>query len=114
VLLWSTLGLSIYPALVAATQRVELIALYAGLAGIFQAGIDLVFFDELMKTVPPEYSATFVSINQMLQYASSIFAPLLGTLLATSIGLEGALLVSSAIRFAGFGLFVTWRPPRLL
>ena len=42
----------------AITQRVELIAIYAGLAGIFQAGLDLVFFDELMKTVPLEYSAT--------------------------------------------------------
>jgi MFS family permease len=108
VLLWSTFGLSVYPALVALTHRVELIALYAGLAGIFQAGVDLVFFDELMKTVPEQYSATFVSLAQSMQYLSAIFAPLIGTALAGQIGLGGALLVSAAIRLSGSGLFALW------
>jgi hypothetical protein len=88
---------------------VELIALYAGLAGIFQAGMDLVFFDELMRTVPVEYSATFVSLAQSLQYASSFLAPLVGTALAGQIGLSGALLVSALLRLLGFGLFALWR-----
>jgi hypothetical protein len=92
--------------LVAATQQVVLIAILAGLAGILQAGIDLVFFDELMKTVPVNYSATFVSFSQSIQYFSAFMAPLLGTLLATYISLEGALLASSAIRFVGFTLFL--------
>ena len=77
----------------------------AGLSGIFQAGIDLVFFDELMKTVPPDYTATFVSMAQLLTYLSTMVAPLLGTLLADRIGLAGALVVSSAVRLLGFGLF---------
>jgi hypothetical protein len=114
VLLWTTFGLSVYPALVSLTQRVELIALYAGLAGIFQAGVDLVFFDELMKTVPEQYSATFVSLAQSLQYFSAIFSPLIGTGLASTIGLSGALMVSAAIRLAGYGLFALWvRKPRV-
>lgn len=105
VLLLSTFGVALYPAMVASTQRVELIALYAGLAGILQAGVDLVFFDELMQRVPVEYSATFVSWAQSVQYLSSMVAPLLGTLLATYIGLSGALLVSAALRLTGFALF---------
>jgi MFS family permease len=105
VLLSTTLGLSFYPALVALTHRVELLVLFAGMAGIFQAGLDLVFFDELMKTVPAKYSATFVSIAQSLQYLSAVAAPLIGTLLADQIGLSGALMVSAAIRFSGFLLF---------
>lgn len=109
VLLWTTFGLALYPALVSITGRVELIVLYAGLAGIFQAGLDLVFFDELMKTVPVEYSATFVSLAQSLQHLSAIFAPLLGTWLATYIGLSGALLVSAVLRFVGFALFAWWK-----
>jgi len=109
VLLWTTLGLALYPALTAMTLRVELIALYAGLAGIFQAGVDLVFFDELMKTVPVEYSATFVSLAQSLQYLSMVVSPLLGTLLAGYIGLSGALFVSAAMRLTGFALFAGWR-----
>lgn len=110
VLLWTTCGLALYPALVAMTQEVWLIALYAGLAGVFQAGVDLVFFDELMKTVPPEYSATFVSFAQSMQYLSAIIAPLLGTTLADQIGLPAGLLIAAAIRLLGFILFLRGKP----
>jgi hypothetical protein len=105
VLLATTLGMSLYPAFVASTGRVEIIRVFALLAGIFQAGLDLVFFDELMKTVPDEYSATFVSLAQSMGYLSTIFAPLIGTLLGDWIGLAGALLVCAVIRLSGFALF---------
>ena len=106
VLLATTLGMAFYPALTAATPQVHLIVIYAGIAGLFQAGLDLVFFDELMKTVPAEYSATFVSISQSLQYVSAIIAPTIGTWLADSIGLGGALWVSAGLRVLGFLLFL--------
>ncbi|MBI3161209.1 MAG: MFS transporter, partial [Chloroflexi bacterium] len=106
VLLATTFGMIFYPALTAATPHVPLIILYAGIAGLFQAGLDLVFFDELMKTVPPEYSATFVSLAQSLQYLSAIVAPLIGTWLADSIGLGGALWLSTGLRLLGFILFL--------
>lgn len=110
VLLRTSFSLALYPAFTAMTQRVELIALYAGLAGIFQAGIDLVFFDELMKTVPSRYSATFVSLAQSLQYLSAVAAPLIGSLLADQIGIGGALVVSALVRLSGFALFAWKRP----
>jgi hypothetical protein len=106
VLLATTLGLSLYPALTAASIEVNWIILFSGLAGFFQAGIDLVFFDELMKTVPPEYSATFVSLAQSIQYLSAVLAPMAGAALADSIGLGGALLVSAGLRLLGFLLFL--------
>ncbi len=112
VLLTTTLGLSLYPALVSLTHQVNVIIILAGLAGIVQAGIDLVFFDELMKTVPVEYSATFVSLAQSMQYTSSVFSPILGTFLATQIGISGALLVSAGIRLIGFLLFAFWNPEK--
>lgn len=105
VLLATSLGLSLYPALTAWTHQVEWIAIYAGLAGVFQAGMDLVFFDELMRTVPPEYSATFVSFAQSTQYAVTFAAPVVGTILADQIGLGGALVVSGALRLVAFALF---------
>ncbi|MFM8322996.1 MAG: MFS transporter [Chloroflexota bacterium] len=110
VLLAATFGLALYPALAASTHQVLLIALFAGIAGIFQAGIDLVFFDELMKTVPDELSATFVSIAQSLNYLAAMLAPLFGTWLAGSIGLAWALVIATAIRLAGFALFALWKP----
>jgi hypothetical protein len=106
VLLATTLGMTLYPALSAITPRVDLIILYAGIAGLFQAGLDLVFFDELMKTVPAEYSATFVSIAQSVQYLSTILAPLIGTWVAGYIGLGGALWLSAGLRLLGFLLFL--------
>ncbi len=106
VLLATTLGMVSYPALSAATSSIYLIIFYAGIAGLFQAGLDLVFFDELMKTVPAEYSATFVSLAQSMQYLSIVIAPLLGTWLANYIGLGGALWASAGLRLIGFLLFL--------
>ena len=106
VLLATTFGMILYPALTAATPQVPLIIIYAGITGLFQAGLDLVFFDELMKTVPPEHGATFVSIVQSMQYLSAIAAPLIGTWLADFIGLGGALWVSAGLRLLGFLLFL--------
>jgi MFS family permease len=108
VLLATTLGMSLYPALVASTGRVEIIRVFALMAGTFQAGLDLVFFDELMKSVPDEYSATFVSLAQSMGYLSTIFAPMIGTVLSDRIGLGGALLVAAVIRLSGFALFA-WK-----
>jgi MFS family permease len=106
VLLATTLGMTFYPALSAAIPQINWIILFAGLTGLFQAGLDLVFFDELMKTVPAEYSATFVSLSQSMQYLSMIVAPLLGTWLADYIGLGGALWLSAGLRLFGFLLFL--------
>ncbi len=110
VLLMTAFGLMLYPLASALTPQARLIMLYAGTAGFFQAGLDLVFFDELMKTVPAEYSATFVSLAQSLQYLSSVFSPLLGTFLADHISLGGALFASAGLRLLGFLLFL--RPER--
>ncbi|MEX1004852.1 MAG: MFS transporter [Acidimicrobiia bacterium] len=109
VLVVTTLSMSLYPALVAATTHVPFIVLLAGLAGVVSAGIDLVFFDELMKRVPVEHSATFVSIAQSLQYASAVAFPLIGATLATVVGLSGALVAAAVIRLAGALLFAFWR-----
>jgi cyanate permease len=87
------------------THQVWLIAIYAGIAGIFQAGLNLVFFDELLKTVPAEYSATFVSFAQSMEYMASIFAPMIGSYMADTIGLGVGLIISGSIRLLGFLLF---------
>ena len=110
VLLASTLGLAFYPALVSQTTNALLITIFAGLAGIFQGGLDLVFFDELMKTVPIDYSATFVALAQSLTFLAAILGPLTGTWLSDQIGLSGALMVSTGIRLSGFLLFKMTKP----
>lgn len=106
VLLATTFGMTLYPALTATTTQIEWIIFFAGVAGFFQGGLDLVFFDELMKTVPVEHGATFVALAQSMQYLSTIFAPLLGTWLAGFIGLGGALWFCAGLRLIGFLLFL--------
>ena len=106
MLLITTFGISFYPLLTALTHTYYPIPLYAGMAGIFQAGLNLVFFDELMKRVPVNFSATFVSAAQSLQYVSSVIAPFLGTFLADQIGFSAALIISTCISLVGFLLFL--------
>jgi Na+/melibiose symporter-like transporter len=105
VLIWTTLGVSLYPALVALTHQDWLIVLISVFSGIFQAGVDLVFFDELMRCIPDNRSAIFVSFAQSLQYLSTIFSPIIGSILANYIGLSVALMISALIRFSAFLLF---------
>ncbi len=105
VLLATTFGVSFYPILTGITSHIWLIPFYAGMAGIFQAGLNLVFFDELMRRVPEEYSATFVAAAQSLQYLSAIVAPMLGTWLAGMYGFNVALMLSGAVSLLGCALF---------
>lgn len=105
VLILSTLGVSLYPMLMAFSTSTWQITVLAGICGIFQAGVDLVFFDELMKTVPVEYGAIFVSYAQGIQFLSSIIAPTAGTAIADSMGLPIGLMISALFRFAGFVMF---------
>lgn len=105
ILLWTTFILSLYPIMTAFTTQSWLIAIFAGISGIFQAGLNLVFFDELLRTVPPEFSATFISVAQSLEYFSMIIAPLIGSLLAEYIGISSALVIGGTIRLFGFFLF---------
>jgi predicted MFS family arabinose efflux permease len=112
VLLATTFSVALYPGLVALTYNQTLIFILAAVSGIFQAGIDLVFFDELMKTIPPRYSPTFVSLAQSITYLAAILAPLVGTYLSVHIGISAALLFSTVVRFIGFLLFFRQDRPK--
>jgi fucose permease len=58
-----------------------------------------------MKTIPPRYSPTMVSLAQSIQYLSSILAPLVSTYFAEHIGLTSSLLFGTGVRLVGFVLF---------
>lgn len=102
ILVWTTLGIALYPILVALTKNLWLIALYAAFSGFFQAGLDLVMFDDLMKSIPLEFSSTFVAVYQSLQYLFAIIAPLIGSLVADKFGLAIALITTGVLRLIGF------------
>ena len=95
-----------YPLLTGLTHSVPPLAIYAGLAGIFGAGIDLVLFDILLSTCPPRHQASYIALYQTTTYIATFLAPTLGTFIADSFGYAPALFVGSGLRFAGAALFV--------
>jgi len=105
ILLWTTLGLSLFPIMVALTTESALIILIASIAGFFQAGLNLVFFDELMRNIPADQSPTFVAFAQTTQYLTTMISPLVSAWLAMTFGLNYALIFAGLIQFSGFLLF---------
>ncbi len=110
VLLCTTFGLALYPLFTSINRSVEVMIGLAAIAGVFSAGLNLVFFDELMKTVPDEHSATFVSLAQMLGYMAAVVAPLVGTAISAYIGISPALAIGAVINLLGFVLFAQNKP----
>lgn len=104
-LLTTTLGLALYPLLVAFTTSIEWMIVLAALGGIFGAGLDLVFFDVLVSSVPPESAPTFVGIYQTTNNIAAFVGPLIGTVLSAYIGIPGALIAGGLIRLLGFVTF---------
>ncbi len=107
ILVSTTFVMSFYPLMVAITNRFWMLAVFAAVQGLFEAGLNLVFFDELMKTVPLNRSATFVSIAQSLQFVASMGAPIIATFLSDQIGLSYSLMAAAAVQLLGFFMF--WR-----
>ena len=105
VLLATTFGASLYPILVGISHQVWPVVIFAGINGVFQAGLNLVFFDELMNRVPVDYSATFVAAAQMLQYLSLIAAPLLAPWISNQLGVNAGLIIAGGVSLLGFSFF---------
>ncbi len=104
VLMVAALGVSFYPLLTALTHRAELLVLWAAVAGLFSAGVDLVFFDIVLSTCPAEQQASYIGMYQTTVYIATFLAPLAGTAIADAVGIVPALILGTALRLAGFGL----------
>jgi Na+/melibiose symporter-like transporter len=104
VLLVAAAGVSLYPLLTALTTQPTVLIVWAGLAGLFSAGVDLVFFDMVLSTCPPAQQAAYVGMYQTTVYVATFLAPLLGTALSDSVGIVPALLLATVLRVSGAGL----------
>lgn len=97
---------SLYPAALSLTGELVVVAALATVASFFQAGVDLILFDELMRTVPRQYGVTFVSIDTTLVNMATIVAPLIGATMAGLFGIELALRFGAFVSLCGLLLFV--------
>ncbi len=109
VLLLSTLGLSFYPLETALTHNVAVLVLWAGLAGFFVAGVDLIFFDILLGLCPVDQQASYVGMYQTTVFAATFIGPLIGTAVSNHWGIAAGLGFATALRLAGFGLMAILR-----
>ncbi|MBI3942111.1 MAG: MFS transporter [Chloroflexi bacterium] len=105
VLLACAAGVSLYPALTAFVPRYEPLVLLAGVAGIFQAGVDLVFFDLVLTTCPDDNRPTYISIYQTTVHVTTLVGPMLGVLVATTVSIQAAFILAAILRFGGFAVF---------
>jgi len=106
VLLITCLGLSFYPLLTALTHGVEWLVVWAGMAGLFVAGMNLMFFDTVLSTCPVDEQPAYIGMYQTTVYIALFLAPLVGTTLADVVGIVPALILGTVLRLAGFGLMV--------
>jgi len=63
--------------------------------------------------VPADYAPTFVSVNQTVLHVATVVSPMVGTYLGDRIGLATVLMISAALRFVAFVLFVGSKPHRI-
>ncbi|MEF3275153.1 MAG: MFS transporter [Chloroflexus sp.] len=109
VLMASSVGMALYPFGVAFTEAPWLLALLAGIVNFCVAGNDLVNFDLVLSTIPPERQATYVGLFQTLQNLALFAMPLVATVLADMIGIVPVLLIAGVIRLLGVVLFAWLR-----
>jgi MFS family permease len=106
VLLAASAGLSLYPILTAAVFDAVWLVPLALLWGLFASGIDVAFFEALLRTTPADRRAIFVAIDSTFANLAVFVAPLAGALLADLIGLRPALVLAGCLSLAGTVLMV--------
>ena len=104
VLLVAAFGVSLYPLVTSLTTNPALLVVWAGIAGFFVGGVDLVFFDVVLDTCPRENQAAYVGIYQTTVQIATFLAPLVGTIIADGFGLTVALAAATVLRLAGAAL----------
>ena len=97
---------ALYPAALSLTDRMIVVAVLATFASFFSSGVDLILFDELMRTVPRQYGVTFASIDTTLVNMATIVMPLVGAGITALFGIETALRFSAFLSLCGLVLFV--------
>ncbi len=111
ILLTCGAGVAVYPAALAVSREFGVVLVITAAASLFQAGLQLVLFDELMRRVPVAYSPTFVAVEANLGHVAGLGGPLLGAALGAVAGLPVALALAAAIGFVGYVLLALDRGP---
>ena len=109
VLAASCLGVATYPLLTGLARSSLLILIVSVIGGLFGAGMTVSFMDVLLATAPAEQRSSYVALDSAVGNGTAFLGPLLGSLLANSLGIRIALFMGFAVRVLGVGLFAVSR-----
>ena len=105
-LLVSVLGRALFPLLVAISTYPGVMLAVSAFNGVVFAGMNLMFFETFMDTLPRGREARFLAVNQTLTNLTGFMAPSIGVWLLSLLGMRTSLLLGSAIALAGFLSFL--------
>jgi hypothetical protein len=105
VLVPSTVGAAVFPALLSITRFDPVVPLIVGINAFCLAGIELALFDALLKAVPPGQAVRFAAFDQGAGNFAGMTGPVLGALLAGAVGIPTGLVAASAVALLGAALF---------
>jgi len=100
--MWATcLGAVLYPLSMGLTHRAEMLFIPSTIAGLFGAGMNIYLTDRLLQVSPETERPTFVAANSLLANITAFAAPMLGTALADTIGINTTFFVIAGARIIG-------------
>jgi MFS family permease len=102
----SIIIISLYPLLTAFVTRLEPLLLISITGGIGNAMFGLGTFNLLLETTPQERRPSFIAIFNTAAFTAGTIAPFIGTALLDFMDIRADLLLSFAVRFAGFLAFM--------
>ena len=110
VLRVTTVVVALGPLVTSQLDLVAAVAVVAALTSVFQAGLDLAFFDEVMKTIPRHLGAALTGVDQTAQNLVALAVPILVVVLTSAVGIRGGLVAASILLMVAAATFL--RPPR--
>jgi MFS family permease len=106
VLVAATVGLGMYPLVMGLAQGLPAVLLASCFGGMFTSAYTLATFNVLLALAPPEQRPSYAALNAVSLNSMALFGPLLGSVLAESLGIRIAMILGAAVRFLGGALFV--------
>jgi MFS family permease len=105
VMLISSAGYALHPILTGVVPTMEWLLPVAVVSGFFAGGIDVSFFEALLKTCPEDKRASFVAMNSFLANVSAFLAPLAGAAISDALGIRTAFFLGGGFLLVGVVLF---------
>lgn len=100
-----SLAVACYPFVTGFVTAAPLLVLLAGIATLFLAGLELVFFDILLETIPQQERTAYLALSNFSLYLAAVGGPLVGSVIAEAASNQLALSVGSGLSLLGTVLF---------